>query len=263
MQIYFIIIFIFSLHKVFTVDIMPKLKKNILNFGYGVNLKYEGMLTHSFNRFYIMTKYEIPKIKHLQFTTFTFDLTCSHLNIPKRPLLRYIKHCRRITSYINFYKQQIHYYNWTAYNLLQNEIGLILPNLTNRKKRFLTTIFGTIASKVIGLPFEGISSFLHHKSHKALQKAVNALNSRTNINHNRVYHLEGTMIMYGKYSSDTLMELVNMVHQMQNATTWKERIFVSEMNDWLKHKIEEVCSESDYSKDAALFLTTRSYSKTI
>ena len=182
MQIYFITIFIFSLHKVFTVNIIPKLKKNVLNFGNGVNFKYEGMLTHLFDRFYVITKYEIPKIEHLQFTTFTFDLMCSHLNISKSPLLRYIKHCRRITPYIKFYKQQIDYYNWTAYNLLQNEIGLILPNLTNRKKRFLTTILGTIASKVIDLAFEGISSFLHHKRHKALQKAVNALNSRTNIN---------------------------------------------------------------------------------
>ena len=174
----------------------------------------------------------------------------------KEFLIRYVKHCRRIAPYVKFYKQQIDYYNWTAYNLLQNEIGLILPNFNNRKKRFLTTILGTIATKVIGLVFEGISSFLHHMRHKALQEAVNALNSRTNIDHNKVYHLEDTMIMYGKYNSDTLMELVNMVHQMQNVTMWKERIFVSEMNDWLKHKLEDVCSEFDYSIDTALFLTT-------
>ena len=31
------------------VDIMPELKKNILNFDYGVNFKYEGMLSHSFD----------------------------------------------------------------------------------------------------------------------------------------------------------------------------------------------------------------------
>ena len=225
-----------------------------------MNFKYEGMLTHSFNRFYIVTKYitkyEIPKVEQLQFTTFTFNLMCSHLNISKSPLLRYIKHCRRITPYVKFYKQQIDYYNWTAYNLLQNEIGLILPNFNNRKKRFLTTILGTVATKVIGLEFEGISSFLHHKRHKALQKAVNTLNSRTNIDHNRLYHLKDTMIIYSKYSSDTLMELVNMVHQMQNVTTWKEKIFVSKMNDWLKHKLEEVHSEFDYSMDAVLFLMT-------
>ena len=126
-------------------------------------LKYKGMLTHSFDRFYVVTKYEIPKEEHSQFTTFTFDLMCNHLNISKIPLLQYIKHCRRIAPYIKFYKQQIDYYNQTAYELLQNEIRLILPNLTNRKKRFLTTILGTIATKVVGLAFEGISSFLHHK----------------------------------------------------------------------------------------------------
>ena len=52
------------------------------------------------------------------------------------------------------------------------------------------------------------------------------------------------------------MELVNMVHQMQNVTTWKEKIFVSKMNAWLKHNLENIHSEFDYSMDAVLFLTT-------
>ena len=113
MQTYFIFITVFlvSLCKVFTIDVMPELKKNVLNFGYGVNFKYEGMLTHSFDRFYVVAKYEIPKVEHLQFTTFMFNLMCNHLNISKKSyLLRYIKHCRRIAPYVKFYKQQIDYY---------------------------------------------------------------------------------------------------------------------------------------------------------
>ena len=137
---------ILSLCKAFMIDVMPELKKNVLTFGYGANFKYEGMLTHSFDTFCIVAKYEIPNVEHLQFTTFTFDLMCNHLNISKSPLLQYVKHCRRIAPYVKFYKQQIDYYNQTAYELLQNEIGLILPNLTNRKKMFLTTILGTIAT---------------------------------------------------------------------------------------------------------------------
>ena len=115
---------------------------------------------------------------------------------------------------------------------------------------------GTIASKVIGLAFEGILSFLHHKTHKALHKAINVINSKSELDHNRVYHLEDTMIMYGKYNSDTLMELVKMVHQMQNVTTWKEKIFVSKINKWLKHELADIHNEFDYSIDAILFLTT-------
>ena len=137
---------------------------------------------------------------------------CNHLNISKKSyLLRYIRHCRRIVPYVKFYKQQIGYYNQTTYNILQNEIGLILPCFNgnnNRKKRFLTTILGTIASKVIGLAYKGISCFLQNKRHKALQKAVNIINSKAEIDHNRVYYLEDTMIMYGKYNLDTLMGLI-------------------------------------------------------
>ena len=52
------------------------------------------------------------------------------------------------------------------------------------------------------------------------------------------------------------MELVKTVHQMQNVTTWKEKIFVSEMNKWLKHKLADIHNEFDYSIDTMLFLTT-------
>ena len=57
-------------------------------------------------------------------------------------------------------------------------------------------------------------------------------------------------------ASITLMELVKTVHQIQNVTTWKENIFISEMNQWLKNKLAHIHNEFDYSIDAMLFLTT-------
>ena len=69
---------------------MPELKKNVLNFGYGTNFKYEGMLTHSFDRFYVVTKFEMPKIDDLKLTTFTFDFACKHLMHSKEFLAFYI-----------------------------------------------------------------------------------------------------------------------------------------------------------------------------
>ena len=47
------------------VKIKPKLKRNILNFGYGINYKYEGMLAHSFDRFYVITKFMLLTIADL------------------------------------------------------------------------------------------------------------------------------------------------------------------------------------------------------
>ena len=50
------------------VSILPELKCNVLRFGYGVNFRYEGMLSHSFDRFYVATKIEIPKVWNLNLT---------------------------------------------------------------------------------------------------------------------------------------------------------------------------------------------------
>ena len=66
------------------VSIMPELKHNVLRFGYGVNFRYEGMLAHSFDRFYVVARIEIPKVSDLNLTLFQFDYKCSHVaNIGK------------------------------------------------------------------------------------------------------------------------------------------------------------------------------------
>ena len=38
-----------------TVNKIPEHKRNILNFGYGINFKYQGIFSHSFDRFYVVT----------------------------------------------------------------------------------------------------------------------------------------------------------------------------------------------------------------
>ena len=140
--------------------------------------------------------------------------------------------------------------------MLQNEIGLILPTFGSRQKRFVATLLGSIASSVIGLAFEGISSFLHHKRHKALHKAVKVMDEKVDMQHNRIYHLEDIMIMCDKYNSDTLMDLIENVCKMHNVTIWKEKIFVGTMNEWLRNELTNSNNAFSYSIDSVLFLTT-------
>ena len=45
-----------ELSLILIVSIMPESKHNILRFVYGVNFGYEGMLSHSFDRFYVSNK---------------------------------------------------------------------------------------------------------------------------------------------------------------------------------------------------------------
>ena len=68
--------------------------------------------------------------------------------------------------------------------------------------------------------------------------------------------MEDTMIMYGKYNSDTLIDLIETVHKMHNVTTWKEKIFVGTMNKWLRDQLTNSNNKFTYSIDSVLFLTT-------
>ena len=61
------------------IEVRPKHQRNMLNFGYGINYKYEGMLAHSFDRFYVVTKFMLPKIKDLTFSKLNYDYACTYI----------------------------------------------------------------------------------------------------------------------------------------------------------------------------------------
>ena len=63
-----------------SIKIKPELKKNILNFGYGINYKYEGMLAHSFDKFYVVTKFILLTIEDLNFSKLNYDDTCMYVD---------------------------------------------------------------------------------------------------------------------------------------------------------------------------------------
>ena len=109
-----------------------ELKKNILNFGYGINYKYEGILVHSFDRFYVVTKLILPSIGDLNFSKLNYDNTCTYLDDrhicdadTKKYLLDLLTFCKKIEPYVFYYKRQIKSYNNTAHNILKNKIDLI------------------------------------------------------------------------------------------------------------------------------------------
>ena len=160
-----------------TVSIRPELKHNVLRFGYGVNFRYEGMLAHSFDRFYVVTRIEISKVLDLNLILFQFDYNCSHVvNIVKETSFKvpntikdmFNVYCRNIIPYTYFYKHQIEYYEKTVYDILEKDIGLILPKFENKEtnvhpKCQKRQIISALISGFIGLAFESISSFLQHK----------------------------------------------------------------------------------------------------
>ena len=123
-----------------------------------------------------------------------------------------------------FYKMQIKAHNTTAHHILKNKVDLILPNFYTEQKN-KRGIFGAIISGFIGLAFEGISSFLHHKRHKALHKAVKAMSISMNVQRNKLMHLENTLVIYRIYNAETLEKLVKMVHMIHSRQPLIESLF--------------------------------------
>ena len=60
-------------------EIKLELQKNILKFDYGINYKYQGMLAHSFDRFYVITKFILPALDDLKLFPIRYDKECKYL----------------------------------------------------------------------------------------------------------------------------------------------------------------------------------------
>ena len=60
-------------------EIRPQLQRNILKFGYGINYKYERMLAHSFDRFYVVTKFILLTLDDLKLLPIKYDKDCTYI----------------------------------------------------------------------------------------------------------------------------------------------------------------------------------------
>ena len=125
-----------------------------------------------------------------------------------------------------FIKDKIKSYNHTVHSILSNEINLILPQIPGKQECGIIT-----TTHFIGLTSEGISSFLHNRRQKALHKAVEALDSKTTIQCNKLIQLENSMLIYGIYNTETLEHLINMVHYIHHYfITWKNICRTTKLN---------------------------------
>ena len=77
---------------------------NILKFGYSINYKYEGMLAHSFDRFYIILKFMLPSMGDIKFSNLNFDHSYAYMNkkyAPNTDSSKYLAELRHIAIKLN------------------------------------------------------------------------------------------------------------------------------------------------------------------
>ena len=73
-----------------------------------------------------------------------------------------------------------------------------------------------------------------HKRQKALHKAVQAMENKVDIECNKIFHLEDSVVLYVIYNSDTLENLIDTVDRLHNQCTWNEKLFVGEIEKWYR-----------------------------
>ena len=99
-----------------------------MKFGYGINDKYEEMLAHSFDRFYVVTKFILPMMDDL--LPINYDKECKYLNDLddnddeeiKTCIKDLITFCIKLRKYMAFCKMQINTHTKTAHHILKNEV---------------------------------------------------------------------------------------------------------------------------------------------
>ena len=105
-----------------SIKIRPELQRNILNFGYGINYKYEGFLAHSFDRFYIITKFILPMIEDIKFSKLNYN-TCTYMKKEYTPITDSRKYLTELRTYCNKIKPFLSYYS----KLIHSYKGQLIP----------------------------------------------------------------------------------------------------------------------------------------
>ena len=113
------------------------------------------MLAHSFEKFNVVTKFILPSIGDLNFSTLNYANRCAYIDNKnmcdtesQKHMLDLMTFCKKIEPFV------------LAHNILENEVNLILPQIPKKQKCGIIT---TLVSIFIGLAYEGICSFIHHK----------------------------------------------------------------------------------------------------
>ena len=173
-------------------------------------------------------------IDHLKLSPIKYDKERNYLhnlddeinNQIKENIKDLFSYCAKLRPYMAFYKMQIKACSKTTHHILKNGVDLTLPKFPKGQKS-KRGIFSAIISGFVGLAFKGILNFLHNRKHKALHKAVKAMSIQTDIQRNKLMHLENTLVIYGVYNAETLERLVKTVHTLHSRQTlYKKPILV-------------------------------------
>ena len=188
-------------------EVSSDLFLNRLNMSFGINYKYNGLMHHSIDRVWIVTKVALPKLEDIYFPDIAFDPDCAfakglkHSRTAALQVENIRSICKSIKPIINLMKEKESYYENAIIKILQEEIpwslhgsgcshasksiqdpasaGQRFSHDTSRetpvhKKKALSALIPAIAG-LATIAVESLNSFLQRKRNKAMAKGMSAI----------------------------------------------------------------------------------------
>ena len=124
------------------------------------------MLDHSFERFYVVTKFILPTMNDLKLSPINYDKECRYMencdDNKNEEIKTHIKdliiYCIKLRAYMVFYKMPINACSKMSHHILKNEVDLILVKFSESRKSKRGGL-STILSGFVDLAFEEFLAF--------------------------------------------------------------------------------------------------------
>ena len=229
-------------------NIPYELTQNKLNASYGINFKYNGKLHHSIDRVWVITKFKLPQVAQLHFPSIGLEATCTQFTSTPwggSQEMHELKHlCSLSKPFIKLLHDKEAYFKKRALDILEKDVFYALhastvrqrrsfrgpnqnfsksPAVPFRNKRFIGAIVPVLAG-LATIAVESLGAFLQKKRHSALKKGLHAIETDQALINNVIKALDKDMLMYGKFTLDSLDSVTQQLHTVSERTNDLERI---------------------------------------
>ena len=80
------------------------------------------------------------------------------------------------------------------------------------------------------------------------------MGNKVDLQCNKIFHLDDSMVLYGIYNSDTLEASDDTVHRLHNQSTWNEKLFSGDIEKWYCYYLSARCV-NHFAINSLLFLS--------
>jgi hypothetical protein len=228
---------------------------------YGINFRHVGKINQNLNRMTVVTTIALPKVREMTKHR-VIALKCNFLLKDQFPTKNQFQEtelntiCRQLDPYIEHIRSKAYDHVHEINQIFVHDIHELLPELKSevfRPKRAIGLI-ATAFAGLITLAVESLGSYLRNRQQKQMGTAVQALRGRTAELNTLTKDMNEDFLMYGKYTTDTVTNLVETITRMNNRVSVLENFFQGNNSEWTEIYRQGQINTGLFSLQLSLYL---------